>query len=200
MINERASATSRPGRRPATSKAELSQIALELFAEHGFEDTTVDDIVAAAGIGRRTFFRYFDSKNDLPWGDFDAHLQKMREYLAALSDDLPLMEALRLAVVEFNRLPPDEVPVHRQRMQLLLSAPTLMAYSTLRYQDWRDVVAEYAARRLGVPPDGLMPTAIAWSLLGIALAAYEQWLRDESANLSELLDQSLQMLNKGFAS
>ncbi|TDD67780.1 mycofactocin system transcriptional regulator [Jiangella aurantiaca] len=194
------SGATRLGRRPSTTQAELSHVALTLFAERGFDDTTVDDIAAAAGIGRRTFFRYFASKNDLPWGDFDAQLDRMRAYLDDLPDDLPLMDAVRASVIEFNRIPPEEVPWHRQRMRLLLTVPALMAHSTLRYRAWRDVVAHYAAGRLGVPEDSLEPQALAWTMLGIALAAYEQWLVHEDADLTELLESALRMLGERFAS
>src|SRR5579863_5655824 len=54
------------GRRRVTSQAELEHIAFDLFEANGFEQTTVEDIATAAGIGRRTFFRYFPSKNDVP--------------------------------------------------------------------------------------------------------------------------------------
>jgi mycofactocin system transcriptional regulator len=193
------SAPARPGRPPLTSEAELSHVAFELFAERGFEATTVDDIAAAAGIGRRTFFRYFPSKNDLPWGDFESQLVGMREKLAETPDDVPLMEAIRLSVIEFNRLPPSEIPYHRRRMELILRVPSLIAHSTLRYASWRQVVAEFVARRLCVPEDSLQPQAIAWAVLGIAIAAYEQWLADDDADLADLLDCSLRMLNRGFA-
>jgi TetR/AcrR family transcriptional regulator, regulator of mycofactocin system len=188
----------RPGRRPATTQAEISHVALELFAHRGFDATTVDDIAAAAGIGRRTFFRYFASKNDLPWGDFDTQLEGMRRHLAEMPDDLPLMEAVRISVIEFNRIPPAEVPYHRERMELLLWTPTLLAHSTLRYAAWRQVVAEFAARRLGVPEDSLEPQALAWAALGIAVSAYEQWLQRPDADLSQLLDRALRMLSRGF--
>jgi TetR/AcrR family transcriptional regulator, regulator of mycofactocin system len=68
------------GRRPSTSRAELERVALDLFTSRGFEETTVDDVAAAAGIGRRTFFRYYASKNDAVWGDFDAQLEKLRQW------------------------------------------------------------------------------------------------------------------------
>ena len=80
----------RLGRQPSTSVAELSHIGLALFIRNGFEATTVDDIAEAAGIGRRTFFRYFASKNDLPWGDFDRLIASMQSYLMALPADVPL--------------------------------------------------------------------------------------------------------------
>lgn len=196
---DRGNAGVRLGRRPSTTPAELSHVALRLFAEHGFEATTVDDIAAAAGIGRTTFFRYFNSKNDLPWGDFDAQLELMRENLRTCSDDVPLMDALRASVLEFNRVPDDEIPYHRERMHLLLTVPTLMAHSTLRYEAWRDVIADYVAHRLDVPRTSPVPNTVAWTLMGAALSAYEQWLLHEDADLTELLDNALQLLSNGFA-
>src|ERR1700689_4736598 len=76
-------AGSSAGRRRVTSRAELEQTAFALFAAHGFDATTVDEIAAAAGIGRRTFFRYFPSKNDIPWGAFEDELDRMRVRLKA---------------------------------------------------------------------------------------------------------------------
>jgi len=187
------------GRAPATTHGELSHIALAMFVERGFDETTVDDIVRVAGIGRRTFFRYFASKNDLPWGDFESLLDAMRVHLRSLPSDLPLMEALRLAIIEFNRYPDAELPFHRERMWLLLNVPNLVAHSTLRYAAWRQVVAEYAAERLGDEPDALEPQSIAWACLGLCLAAYEQWLSHEDADLLTLLDEAFTLLGPAFA-
>ena len=69
------------GRKRVTSRAELEHVAFELFERQGFDGTTIDDIAPAAGIGRRTFFRYFPSKNDIPWGNFDEELERMRARL-----------------------------------------------------------------------------------------------------------------------
>jgi mycofactocin system transcriptional regulator len=190
----RRTAARQGGRRPSTTHAELSHIALALFVEHGFDAITLDDIAAAAGIGRRTLFRYVASKNDLPWGDFDELLVRLREQLTHMPDDRPLLDVLRVAIIEFNRVPAEEVPFHRQRMELLLNVPALAAHSTLRYAGWRHVIAEYAARRLGVAPDSLAPQAIAWAMLGVALAAYEHWLRETDADLSVLLHEGFEAL------
>jgi len=132
----------RIGRQLSTSRGELSHLALQLFLERGFDGTTVDDIAAAAGIGRRTVFRYFASKNDLPWGDFEALLERMRGFLRGLPADTPLLQALGAAIIDFNRLPEEEIPYHRKRMELLLNVPALAAHSTLRYESWRQVIAE----------------------------------------------------------
>ena len=178
------------GRR-ATSIAHLSHIGLELFFERGFDATTVDDIAAAAGIGRRTFFRYFASKNDLPWGEFDLLVDQMRASLAQVPDQVPMFEALHDGILDFNRYPTDELGYHRERMQLLLNVPSLVAHSTLRYASWREVVAEFTARRMGVEVLDLRPQEIAWIYLAVSLASYEQWLRDPERDLVEVLDRAL---------
>ena len=68
------------GRPAVTTRAELEQISLAIFSEQGFDVTSVDEIAAAAGIGRRTFFRYFKSKNDAVWGDFDVQLESFESW------------------------------------------------------------------------------------------------------------------------
>jgi mycofactocin system transcriptional regulator len=187
------------GRQPSTSVAELSHVALQLFAERGFAETTVDDIATACGIGRRTFFRYFPSKNDLPWGDFDELVERMRRYLHDTPPEVPLVDALREAIVEFNRFPPGEIEDHRLRMSLLLNVPTLVAHSTLRYASWRQAIAEYAARRLRVPEDDMRPQVIAWGALAASLSAYEQWLKHEGADLPTLLRTAFDVLSTTFS-
>src|SRR6266481_2275932 len=86
---------SRAGRRRVTSRAELEHIAFALFDRQGFERTTIADIARAAGIGRRTFFRYFPSKNDIAWGNFEQELDRMRVRLKACPPEVPLMDAIR---------------------------------------------------------------------------------------------------------
>jgi mycofactocin system transcriptional regulator len=186
------------GRRRITSRAELEHVAFELFDRRGFEGTTIDDIAVAAGIGRRTFFRYFPSKNDVPWGNFEDELDRMRGWLAACPTQWPLMDAIRLAIVEFNKVAPEDERWHRRRMQLILGVPVLQAHSTLRYAEWRQVVADFVAVRTGQAAGGLQPQTIAYAMLGVAIAAYEQWLQDDDGNLSELLDTAMRDLAAAF--
>ncbi len=70
-MRSRRKPSARTGRRPpSTSREGLSAVGIELFRERGFDETSVDEIAEAAGIARRTFFRYFPSKNAVPWGRF----------------------------------------------------------------------------------------------------------------------------------
>jgi TetR/AcrR family transcriptional regulator, regulator of mycofactocin system len=192
-------AAGRVGRRRLTSRGELEHVAFELFDAGGFDRTTVDDIAAAAGISRRTFFRYFPSKNDVVWGDFDSMLDRMRRRLAACPPDRPLMDEVRQALLDFNRVPAEELPWHRRRMALILRTPALQAHSTLRYADWRAVLAGFVGERLRQPASALAPQTIAHATLGVAVAAYEQWLRDERADLPALLDAAMRELAGSFS-
>jgi mycofactocin system transcriptional regulator len=189
----------RIGRRPATTRDRISNIAIALFAEHGFEETSVDQIAESAGIARRTFFRYFPSKNAVPWGDFDLHLSNMRAQLAELPADIPLAEGLAEALLEFNSFPADVAALHRQRMEIILKAPALQAYSMVMYNGWREVIAEYVAARLGLSPSDHLPRTVGWAVLGVALSAYEQWLVDESLELPQLLRAGSDTLSRGLA-
>jgi hypothetical protein len=111
----------------------------------------------------------------------------MEDWLTQCPDDLPLLDAITSAVIRFNDLPPDAVPAHRQRMALILHVPALQAHSTLRYADWRGVVARFAARRLKQPVAALRPQLIGHLALGAAVTAYEQWLADDTSDLALLL-------------
>ena len=182
------------GRRKVTTRADLENVAFDLFSRQGFEQTTIDDIASTAGIGRRTFFRYFPSKNDVVWGDFDADLERMRRRLSAVPAGMPLMDALREAIVDFNAIAPEQISAHRRRMEFILRVPALQAHSTLRYAAWREVIADFVADRLALPPSALLPQAIAYAMLGVAVAAYEQWLASADSDLCDLLDEAVRTL------
>lgn len=186
------------GRPPSTTREEIEAVALDLFAARGFEETTVEEIAAAVGVGRRTLFRYFESKNDIAWGDFDWVMERLRDALAA-GDDLPPMEALRRGVVESNRYPVEQEPGLRTRMTLITGTAALQAHSALRYAAWRRVVAEWAAGRFDEGPDDLRPRVIGYAALGTAMASFERWVASEDEDLLELLDAAFVALAAGFA-
>lgn len=171
-----------------TSHTHIEEVAFRLFEESGFEETTVEAIAEAAGIGRRTLFRYYPSKNDILWGRFDESLDRLARTLRSAPPETSLAEAIRSGIKEFNALEPEAVAQHRARMRLLMETPALQAHAVLRHAAWRRVVAEFAADRTGASPDDLLPRAAGRWALAIAMTAYEQWLEDEAALLPDLLD------------
>lgn len=183
------------GRPRVTTASRLSRVGLELFIERGFDATTMDDIAVAAGVGRRTVFRYFPSKNDLPWGDFDAELRRLRRGLEAVPADVPMLQALREAIIEFNTFPPEEAIFHRARMHLILEVPALVAHSALRYEAWRAVIAWFVGSRTGLDPQALEPQVAAYGILGASVAAYERWLADPDLELGAVFAQAFDALD-----
>ncbi|MEW2481609.1 mycofactocin system transcriptional regulator [Mycolicibacterium peregrinum] len=188
----------RVGRRPSTTQDHITDVALALFAAHGFDEVSVDDVAKAAGIARRTLFRYYASKNAIPWGDFDAHLQHLRDLLAALSSEIPLAEALREALLSFNTYDAQEMAQHRLRMRVILETAGLQAYSMTMYAGWREVIATYVAQRIGATPEDLMPQTVGWLMLGVALSAYEHWLADESVALPDAIGRAFEVARPGL--
>jgi len=187
------------GRPASTSRQDVARAALDLFARHGYAATTVDDIAAAVGISRRTFFRYFESKPDVVWGEFDAELGRLRDRLAEAPDSEPLMDVLRRSVMATNRFGAGELDELRIRMVLIGTVPTLVAHSAVRYEEWCDVVAGFAADRLGCAADDLVPQTLARAALGAAMAAFSCWARDEDGDLVVEVDRAFRLLATGFA-
>jgi mycofactocin system transcriptional regulator len=181
------------GRPPTTTHEQIERVALALFVENGFEETTVDEIAAAVGVGRRTIFRYFPSKNDMVWGEFDQVIERLRTHLDE-GAGLTLAEALRRAAVLSNRYPDEQLPELRRRLTLITSAPSLQANSMLRYAAWRGAVASWAAGRLGLRPDDLVPEAISQAALGASMAAFTRWVGHPREDLGTLLDQAYGVL------
>jgi mycofactocin system transcriptional regulator len=188
----------RLGRRRSTTREHIADVAIGLFVERGFSEVSVDDIAQAAGIARRSVFRYYASKNAIPWGDFDAHLQHLTELLGHDDPDMPLGDALRSALLSFNTFDESETVRHRQRMRVILQTAELQAYSMTMYAGWREVIAGFVAHRTGVKTADLRPQTVAWMMLGVALSAYEHWLADESVSLPQALGDAFDVGRAGL--
>ena len=197
MENQTSPSGRTPGRRPSTTRSSIVTVALDLFSRCGYEATSVDQIAEAAHISRRTLFRYFPGKAAIAWGEFGEQINHMLDYLDQVPDSTPLRDALADALVEFNTFPDSQTEVHRTRMRLLLDVDELQAHSTLVYADWRRAVAGFVAHRRGETEDDLVPSSIGHAALGIALSAYQLWVREPHADqsrLHELLRSGAQIL------
>lgn len=188
----------RVGRRRSTTPHHITDVAIDMFSARGFADVSVDDVAQAAGISRRTLFRYYASKNAIPWGDFDNHLAQLRDLLDNVGSDVRLGDALRDALLTFNTFDESETARHRQRMRVILQTAELQAYSMTMYAGWREVMAGFVAHRLGVKTTDPLPQTVAWTMLGVALSAYEHWLSDESVPLPVALGNAFDAVGAGL--
>ncbi|BBZ35217.1 mycofactocin system transcriptional regulator [Mycolicibacterium confluentis] len=188
----------RVGRRRSTTRDHIAEVAIELFSAHGFDAVSVDDVAQAAGIARRTLFRYYASKSAILWGDFDTHLRQFRDLLADIDDSEPLGAALRSALLAFNTFDAAEEVHHRERMRVILETDELQAYSMTMYAGWREVIADFVAARTDAKTTDLVPETVAWTMLGVALSAYGQWLADESVSLLDALGAAFDVVATGI--
>ncbi len=189
----------RRGRPPRTSARELELIALRLFTEYGFDATTIEQIATEAGVSERTFFRYFASKASVLWSEFDTEVDTIRDALARTPPDVPMMEAIRRAVISANHYRAEDVPELRIRMNLISTAPALQSSAATHYDAWERAISEFAAARLAQPADSLYPLAIGRTALAACRAAYDRWAARADDDLTVYLDATLTALAAGFA-
>jgi TetR/AcrR family transcriptional regulator, regulator of mycofactocin system len=176
----------------------LEVVALRLFSDQGFDETTVDQVATAAGVSRRTFFRYFDSKAAVLWNTFDLELVTVKRLLAEAPDERSMMDAIRAAVVTANHHHADDVPELRTRMNLIGSVPALQANATVHYAAWEQAIAEFVAGRIGQPAGSLYPLAVGRAALAVCRAAYDRWVARADTDLQVYLDAALRALATGF--
>jgi len=198
LLMENSDTPARVGRRRSTTPGRIADIAVDLFDTYGFSEVSVEDVALASGIARRTLFRYYSSKNAIPWGDFDAYLEHFAALLDATDPSAPIGPTLRAALLDFNTFDEPGTAHHRQRMRVILRSAELQAYSMTMYAGWRAVVADFVARRTGGGPQDLMPQTVAWLMLGVALSAHEYWLAHESVSLRQALGDAFDAVADGL--
>ena len=182
------------------TRARIERAALDLFTRRGFDGVTIDEVADAAGISRRTFFRYFAAKADAVWGDFSAHVDRLAWLLHESGSDQPVLTSICDAYVEVNDYSTADLPLLRQRMHLILTEPALLAHSQVRYADIDRVVAHYVAARTGAEPGELLPRLVATSSRAAATTAFEAWLTYPSLSLDKALRMAFDELSTGFGS
>ncbi|MEV1009460.1 TetR family transcriptional regulator [Streptomyces sp. NPDC049881] len=175
---------------------ELTEAALQLLARRGFDAVTIDEIAAAAGVSRRTFFRHFASKEDVVVQFLAGMGDAIRAELAARPAGEPpsaaLLHAVRVAVETCSGKAERALPVVR----LILETPALLARFLERQAQWRDDLAAGLADRLGRDPGtDLYPQLAA----GMALTAFHtvlaRWSRSDGAeDPAALLDRAFAVL------
>lgn len=142
-----------PARRRLVRQS-LTGAAIDLFLTRGYDETTVDEIAGAAGVGRRTFFRYFKSKEDVIFPDHAQWLNKVQDSLnAAGRHDPPLQvvcQAVRIVLDSYV----DEGTIAVKRYQLTRDIPALKAREIASAHRYEVAFARYLRGRVADVPGG----------------------------------------------
>ena len=176
-------------RKKAQTRANLQEHALRLFLMQGYENTTVEQIAAAAGVSHMTFFRHFPTKEDVVLRDeYDPLLESL---IAARPTGEPPVARVRTALRDaLAAIYPQAREAILVRTQLMLRTPALRARS------WENQHATQALLQRALTSENtLRARVIAAACLAAITAAIETWAEaDGAAELPELIDQALAML------
>ncbi len=177
--------------------AEVIAVAMELFLDKGFEATTFDDIAAAAGISRRSLFRYFGTKEDIVLFHLVDDGPRARDALAARPDGEPVWTAL-LAVLKLIENDPG---ADRERLlkisEMMYGTPSLRARSLEKHLKWQEALLPEVKRRLGPAAGDLQAAAVIAGAIACLDAAGEAWTSAKGAvPLADLLTEAFDAMRE----
>ena len=185
-------------RKKAKTRAAIQAHALRLFREHGYDATTVEQIVEDAEVSESTFFRYFPTKGDVVlWDDFDPVIvEALRRQPAELSTLGALRAAFRAA---FQLLSAEEQAEQRERAHLVLSVPELRAAMLGQLGSSMGLLSEVIAERSGRTADELAVRTLAGAVVGAIMAAMFAMIDHPQADFARMVDEVMGRLEEGLA-
>ena len=181
----------------------IRDAALDLFLEKGFEAVRVEDITARAGVSRRTFFRYFASKDDLMAQGVDEFREVVRQAVASCPPGRPVMELFRQTVMQAARESASD-PRARDVLRIMFTSPAARAAQLSRVPAVEDLLEEAFRRRCeGSPAREAAAGALARMTLSAVGAVMRMWYEDGKADITAVsqavLDAFAQLLSGGGA-
>jgi AcrR family transcriptional regulator len=182
-------------RKRLAAQRDIGEVAMRLFLDQGFEETTIDQISSAAGLSSRSFFRYFATKEDVVLG----HLAEAGRQLQSALVERPAREspwvALRAAFDTLLKEYDDSPEVLRSTARMLQETPSLRARHLEKQLQWQELLVPDIARRLGVAaehPDGAGAHAVVASALACLDAASAAWAAaSDEVPIGAILDDAI---------
>ena len=171
-------------------RKELQTVAIGLFLEQGFEATTVEQIAEAAGLSRRSFHRYFASKDDVLTAALEDSGAKVASGIATRPETESPWLALRRG---FDGLVAGTTPEAVPLVRAMLQSNALSSSHTQKEANWQQAMSDALAPRLPETPDRtLQARALAAAALACLTAAQLDWITDDGARpLGPLVDTAM---------
>jgi AcrR family transcriptional regulator len=190
-------------RKKARTREALHEAAMDLFSRQGFDGTTVEEIAATCEMSPRTFFRYFPTKEDVLFGDFEQRSTALVETLAAQPVDLTPLAAIHAAMRTIARTYSEERDVLVARAAIVQGSPGLRAYKVEHQRGWDEALVAGLDRRSQAAEDALSPderrllTSVSMAAFR---AAFETWLEEpDQPDLVALVDRAFERVSGGLA-
>jgi AcrR family transcriptional regulator len=142
----------RRDRKRLETRNSLAAVALELFAERGFDAVTVNDIADRADVDPSTFYRHFVTKEAVIFSDFDAAITRIGDAVRAQPADLPVLESLRVSVKDLAAMLMLDLDTELRRAELIEATPSVRAQGLAVREALIDEAALAIAERMAVDP------------------------------------------------
>jgi AcrR family transcriptional regulator len=182
----------RVGRWEPNARGRLELAALELFEEHGYDQTTAAEIAERAGLTERTFFRHFADKREVLFGGAHALQELMVGAMAEAPPELAPMDTVAASLHAAAGLLQLRREYAAARYRVISANPELQERELIKLATLASAVAD-TLRGRGVPEPAASLTAQAG--IGVFKVAFERWVAPKNRrNLTELMDESLQQL------
>lgn len=196
----KASATSLREQKKSETRRSILRCARRLFAKQGFDATTLDEICAGAQVSRRTFFRYFPTKEALVFPNRDTRIERFRKFMASPSSGATVFEKMRrvtrvfAAEYEQNR-------VGILAMQSIINdSAALLAREREIDREWEQVIEDaFAAERGNTPEARRRAIILAGATMGVVRATMRDWFAGGGEeDLAALGLAAIESLERGF--
>ncbi|RFA10275.1 hypothetical protein B7R54_14455 [Subtercola boreus] len=186
------------GRPRAASETAIAAVGLRLILENGFDETTMDDIAAAAGISRPTLFRWFPSKSSLVWHGSQRDASWLREKLSAAPPDRGTMDVLCDVLPELIHSDDSELTLLRSQVTVITSIPAVQGHTDEKMAEFTLIVAEFVAGRLGLQADDLLPQVASRTVWAASWTALALWAASDDDHPEPWLSRAFEGLRRGF--
>jgi AcrR family transcriptional regulator len=180
--------TSLRQRKREVVRVALSDAAEALFLSRGFERTTVEQIAHAAGVSRRTFFRYYESKEDVLVDRSDRLGESLYAELAARPSEEPPLPAIRNALVPAVEAGIEDADFIRWVIRVLREKSALRRAMMERRNRLEERIAALMAARLHSGPNDNTPMLLAFVTRALHDTAYNAWYDHETDDIAGLVD------------
>lgn len=172
-----------------STRARLIEAAFTLFDEQGFEETTVDDVVQRAGVGRTTFFRHFRAKEDAVLPDHTGLLRLVEERLAQKDELAPRVVAAARVVLDQYLAEGERA---RLRHRLAGSVPAIRTRETAGHRAYQRAFLTAIRAELGTGPDAeLEAELVANAVVTAHNVVLRRWLRGVTETPTTEFDRAL---------
>ena len=185
-------------RKKDQTREALARAAFELFRSKGYEATTVAEIARAADVSRRTFFRYYTTKDALLFVDNGIRLERFEALLASQDSDTDGFAHVRRACLA---LAEDYMSRREQilaRARIIESSPALCKQERQQDMLWEAAIAEslLANRRVPTPVAKRRARVIAGAVFGAMRATIDEWRElDGNSDLPRLMREALEVID-----